>query len=243
MSWLFNTILFKPLFNFLIILYNSVAFHNLGLAIIVLTVVIRIIIFPIFHRSLKHQRKIQRLTPYIKRIQEENKKDKQKQAEALMELYKEHGVNPMSQFYLLLIQFPILIALYRVVWAGINSANLKAYLYAGIAAPAVFGHYFLGADLSKKSIVLALVAGVVQYFQAATTIPKPPPGVEPSATDKALKSSLFMMVGVTLVFSYVFPAVIALYLTITNLFTFVQQLIVNNQTEEDIEKSKEWNRK
>ncbi len=160
-----------------------------------------------------------------------------------MALYKEHGVNPMSQFYLLLIQFPILIALYRVVWAGINSSNIKAYLYTGITAPTSFTHHFLGMDLAQKSILLALVAGAAQYLQAATAIPKPPAGVEPSAMDKAMKSSLYMMVGVMAVFAYVFPAVIALYLTVTNLFTFTQQLIVNNQTEEDIGKIKEWNRK
>lgn len=241
MSALFNKVLFIPLFNFLILLYNSVAFHDLGFAVIILTIIIRIIIFPVFHRSLKHQRKIQQLTPHVKKIQEEYKNDKEQQAKALMELYKEHGVNPMSQFYLLLIQFPILIALYRVVLAGINSSNLKNYLYPSVLAPVVFNHYFLGiVDLSKRSIALALIAGIIQYFQAVTAIPKPPAGTEPSATDKALKSSLFFMVGITLVFSYIFPAVIALYLATTNLFTFVQQLIVNNQTEKDIEADKEW---
>ncbi|MCL5006560.1 MAG: YidC/Oxa1 family membrane protein insertase [Patescibacteria group bacterium] len=244
MSNLFNKILFIPLFNFLILLYNSVAWHDLGLAVIVLTIIIRVILFPLFHRSLKHQRKLQKLTPHIKRIQEEHKNDKEKQAQALMALYREHGVNPLSQFYLLLIQFPILAALYRVALAGISSANLRNYLYPSVAVPTDFTHNFLGlVDLSGRSVILAVIAGVIQYFQAATALPKPPAGVELSPTDRALKNSLFFMVGVTFFFAYAFPAVIALYLATTTLFTFLQQLIVNKQTEEDIEKGKEWRRK
>ncbi|MDE2098795.1 MAG: membrane protein insertase YidC [Patescibacteria group bacterium] len=240
MSNLFNQILFLPLFNFLIVLYNSIAFHDLGLAVIILTIAIRIIIFPIFHRSLKHQRKLQKLGPHIKRIQEEHKNDKEKQAQAIMELYKEHGVNPFSQFYLLLIQFPILYALYRVVLAGINSSNLKNFLYPSIVAPTAFSPYFLGIiNLNGRSLLIAVIAGVVQYLQAATSIPKPPPGTKLSPTEEAGRKALLFMVGFMFIFAYTLPAAIGLYLITTTLFTLVQQVIVNKQTEEDLEKEQD----
>ena len=94
MSYLFNTFLYYPLLNALILVYNYATFGDLGVAIIILTVLIRIVLFPLFYKSFEHQTIMQKLQPALQQIQHEHKEDKEKQALKMMELYKEHKVNP-----------------------------------------------------------------------------------------------------------------------------------------------------
>ena len=98
MANLFHTILYQPLFNALIFLYQYLSFHDLGIAIILLTIVIRLVLFPLFYKGAKDQAILQRLAPKIKEIQTNHKNDKQKQAKAMMDLYRQHKVNPFSGF-------------------------------------------------------------------------------------------------------------------------------------------------
>src|SRR5882672_9120926 len=137
MGFLFNLILYRPLFNALVFLYEHVTFSDLGLAIVLLTLIIRGILYPLFYKSLKHQSVLQRIQPHIKKIQDDHNGDKEKQAAALLALYKEHKVNPFSGFFLILIQLPILIALYRVFLNGF-SPNAFDALYSFIAQPATW---------------------------------------------------------------------------------------------------------
>src|SRR3989344_449385 len=115
---MFQTIFFNPLFNSLIFLYNTAAFNDLGLAIIFLTIGIRIIFLPLFYKSSKNQILLQRLQPEINKIQHDHKDNKEKQAQAMMDLYKKHNINPLSGFLMLLIQLPVLIAIYQVFLHG-----------------------------------------------------------------------------------------------------------------------------
>src|SRR5947208_2810209 len=104
---LYQTIFYRPILNLLVFFYNVLPFHDFGLSIILVTVLIRLVLFPMFHKSSKQQMVMQRIQPKIKKIQETHKGDTQKQNEALMALYKEHGVNPLSSLLLLFIQLPI----------------------------------------------------------------------------------------------------------------------------------------
>ena len=98
----------------MIFLYENIPGHDLGIAIIALTVVIRIVLLPLFYKGAKDQAILQRLAPKIKEIQKDHKDDRAKQAQVMMELYREHKVNPLSQFLIIIIQLPVLIALYWV---------------------------------------------------------------------------------------------------------------------------------
>ena len=109
---LFHAILYQPIFNVLIALYNLIP--DFGVALIVLTILLRLALFPLSQKSIKSQKELSEIQPEIKKLQQQYKDDKQKQAQALMELYKEKKVNPMSGCLPLLIQLPILIALYQV---------------------------------------------------------------------------------------------------------------------------------
>ncbi|OYV73260.1 MAG: hypothetical protein B7Z74_04215 [Deltaproteobacteria bacterium 21-66-5] len=96
MSALFHTYLYTPIFAVLIFLYHNISFGDLGVAIIELTLLVRLILLPLFHKSAKDQTIMQRLQPHVRKIQVEHKDAKERQAKELMALYREHRVNPFS---------------------------------------------------------------------------------------------------------------------------------------------------
>src|SRR5580692_1502805 len=133
-TYLYHLIFKYPILNLLIFFYQTIAFHDLGLAIILATIFLRLILYPFFHTGAKQQMLMQRIQPHVKKIQEQHKDDREAQAAALMALYKEHGVNPFSSILLLVIQLPILIALYRIILSGLGAAALVG-LYSFVPAP------------------------------------------------------------------------------------------------------------
>jgi YidC/Oxa1 family membrane protein insertase len=143
MGIFFHIILYQPLLNILIFFYNTIAFGDLGISIIFLTILIRLILFPIFQKSVRNQTILQKIQPKIKKIQEDHKHDKEKQAKELLSLYREHKVNPFSGFLFLLIQLPILIILYQLFLRGLTAASFGD-LYNFIATPKNFQTFFLG---------------------------------------------------------------------------------------------------
>src|SRR3989344_6390443 len=168
---IFNATLYIPLFNFLVFLYNYMPGNDFGVAIILLTVIIRVIIYPISAKALHSQRAIQKLQPKIQEIQKKYKDDKEKQARETMELYKKEKINPFSGIFLALIQLPILIALYSVFWNGLKPGELDV-LYGFVANPGQINPMFLGfIDLSKANVWLAVIAGILQFFQTKMVLP------------------------------------------------------------------------
>ena len=157
MIHLFNEFLYRPLLNLLFLIYNHTV-ADIGIAVIILTIVIRLVLLPIFYKSAKDQTIIQKITPRIKELQKIHKDDKEKQVSEIMKVYKEHKVNPFSGFLLLLIQLPILIALYRVFLKGFSSDVLSG-LYSFVAVPQSIHTMFLGIiDLMSKNVWLVVLA-------------------------------------------------------------------------------------
>src|SRR3990167_11232919 len=132
MAHFFNTILVYPLLNLLVFTYQYV--QDIGAAIIILTVLVRLALLPSFHKSLKHQKALTDLQPKLNEIKEKYKDNKEQQAKALMELYSVHKVNPLSSCLPLLVQLPILIALYQVFIQSLNGAELEG-IYSFISRP------------------------------------------------------------------------------------------------------------
>lgn len=154
----FNYALYQPLLNFLVWVYNVLPGHDLGLAIIILTIVIRLILWPLSQKATKSQKAMQDLQPKIKALQEKYKNDKQKITLATMDLYRQSKINPFSSFLIVLIQLPILIAVYRVFWKGLKAKELSLYHFIhnpGSLNVTAFG--FL--NLAQPNIILALITG------------------------------------------------------------------------------------
>ncbi|MBI1838831.1 MAG: YidC/Oxa1 family membrane protein insertase [Candidatus Colwellbacteria bacterium] len=232
MSFLYNEILYRPLFNGLVFLYNSVAIQDLGLSIIFLTILIRIALFPLFHKTAKHQRLTQELQPHIKKIQEEHKDDKETQTKAILELYGRNKANPLTPILLLLVQLPILFAIYRVFISGFDvngfSESSLQMLYPFVRRPEnISDTLFSLVNLTKTSYVLIALAAGAQYLQGKLSLPKPKPGYSPNEAEKIGRNMIYVMPAFTAIILFNVPAAIALYWLITTGFSIIQQIIVN----------------
>lgn len=205
MGGLFHKILVEPLLYLLVWLYNTIALQDLGVAIILLTIIVRLVLSPLFYKSFKSQAALQKLRPELEKIQNQHKDNREKQAQAMMELYKRHQINPLTTFLLLLIQLPILIALYRVF----------------LQPPPDLSSLSLGLiDLKETSIIVVALAVVFQYIQGRLSLPRQ--GVDP-----VMKNMVFLGPVLTLTILAYLPSAVGLYWLATTLFSIGQQLYIN----------------
>jgi YidC/Oxa1 family membrane protein insertase len=227
----FHLALYQPLFNLLVLLYNYIPGHDFGVAIIFSTLIIRFILFPLSLKAVDSQKKLQTLQPKIQELQKKYKDDKEKQAKEVLELYKKEKINPFSGLLLALIQLPILIALYRVFWNGLNPNELSN-LYSFVLNPGQINAMFLSiVDLSKPNLILAILAGLTQYYQTKMTMVKPADlpkkqGKEADFSQIMQKQMLYFMPAFTVIILFGLPSALGLYWTVSGLFSIVQQYFI-----------------
>ena len=227
MAYLYTTLIHQPLLNLLVFFYNTIAFQDLGLAIIFLTILVRLILFPLFQKSMRTQTIMQELQPHVKRIQAEHKKDLKKQSESMMALYREHKVNPFSGFLLLIVQLPLLIALYQVFGSNFDP-KVFTELYSFVHVPANFHQSFLGLiNLGNRNMLIVASAAIAQYFQGKVSFRGVQKGAEMNPAQGAAKTMIFVGPVITFTFLLYLPAAVGLYWLVTSLFTIGQQLIIN----------------
>ena len=244
MIQLFNVVLFQPLLNLLVFLYNIVPYHDLGVAIILLTIIIKAVLYPLASQSIKSQKSLQDLQPKIEEIKKQHKDNKEGQAKALMELYKNNKVNPFSSCLPLLIQLPFLIAVYQVFQRGLNAKSLDL-LYPFVANPGVLNPVSFGfLDLNKPQIALAVLTGLAQFWQTKMMITKKPPAEvkkSPGAKDEDMmammnKQMLYFMPVMTVFIGIILPSGLVLYwLVMTLLTVFQQELVFKKQKKAEVE--------
>lgn len=246
MTGLFDSILYVPFFNFLVFLYNTIAFEDFGMAIILLTLIIRLILSPLSVKTLKSQKILSELQPKILEIQDKFKDDREKQTRQIMELYRQQKVNPFSGCLPLLIQLPILIALYRVSIAGFEE-NALSVLYNFVKNPDFLNPTSLGfIDLTKRNIFLSVIAGISQFFQTKSSLAsQKKPAFQKSQTTsspQALTSQsvakqnlgglmsqqmLYFLPLITIIISMSFPAGLPLYWIATTAFSVLEQVYIS----------------
>lgn len=191
---MFTTLIVKPLFNLLVLIYAVLPGHNFGLALIIFTIIIRLLMWPLVKKQLHQARAMRALQPEMKRIKQATKGNRQKESAMLMELYKEKGINPVGTLPILIIQFIILIGLYSGLRRVIsNSHNLVTFTYPfirhlswmQILAGNIhrFDNTLFGmVDLSRSALVrgggiywpamlIVLGSAVAQYYQAKQLMP------------------------------------------------------------------------
>lgn len=227
MGTLYNEILYRPLLNAVIFLYNFLPGNDFGLAIIVLTIIIRIILFPLTVKTIRSQRALSQINPRIKEIKEKFKENVSAQSAAIMQLYKENNINPLSGCLPLLVQIPLLIALYQAFGAGFKPENLNL-LYGFIANPVQIQNIsFRFLDITAKSSVLALITGVFQYIQLKQNqfITQSSPAVsDPNMNMQALnKQMLYFFPVMIIIIGWNLPAGLLLYWLTTTIFSMAEQ--------------------
>jgi len=226
----FNTFLYQPLFNILILIYTVSPIHDFGISIIGLTIIVHLVLYPISIKSLKSQMALKEIQPKIREIQKKYK-DKQEQAMKMLELYRKEKINPFSGIFPLLIQLPILIALYRVFLKSFQPEAL-INLYSFVPNPGVLDSSFLGLiDLAKPSLILALLVGVLQYLQTKKVTPKAPETKKgtPEFASIFQKQMIYFFPVITVLIISRFPSAISLYLVAASLFTIFEHYLIEKK--------------
>lgn len=232
---IWDTVLYGPLLNALAFLVSIIPGGDIGIAVIILTLLVKLALFPLSQRSIESQAKMKLLEPELSKIKKSGAK-KEEQAKQTMELYKTHKTNPFSGCLLVLLQIPIIFALYYVFWKGINFDG--TLLYSFVHAPEHVNMNFLGIlDIGQKSLVLAILAGLSQFFQAYF-MPKAVKSSTPSDKKGSFQESFSKSMSMQM--KYVFPFIVAfiaysisgavaLYWITSNVFTICQQIYSNKK--------------
>ncbi len=234
MSSIFQTIFYQPVLNLLVLIYNIVPGHDLGIAIILLTIVIKLILLPLSKQSIKAQKSLQDLQPKINEIKKRYNGKKEEMGKAMMTLYKENKVNPFSSCLPLLIQLPFLLAVFRVFRDGFANSSLNL-VYPFITRPEAINTISLGfIDLSARNIPIAVLAGVAQFWQAKMMVTKKAEIHTEGSKDEDMmaimnKQMIYFMPILTVFFGMSFPGGLALYWLVTTVLTGVQQVYIFNQ--------------
>lgn len=230
MGQLFHTVLYQPILNFLVLIYNFTPGHDIGIAIIVMTIIIKLVLYPFSLKSIKSQKALQDIQPKIEEIKVKYKDNKEKLAQEMMTLYKNEKVSPFSSCLPLLIQLPFLIAVFEVFRSGLSNGSLEV-LYPfidnpGSLNPIAFGFW----DLSKPQIILAILAGLAQFWQVKMLSTKKPEIKTDASKDESMmvimnKQMMFMMPIMTVFIGASLPGGLSLYWFMTTLLTVFMQLI------------------
>lgn len=230
MADFFTTIFYQPILNLLVFLYNNLSFSDIGVAIVLLTLIIKLILWPLNNSSIKSQKSLQDLQPKLDKLKEKFKDDKVALSQATMDLYKKNKVNPFSSCLPLLIQLPFLIAVFRVFRDGVNSHLDLVYTF--ITNPENINMFSLGfVDLSQPNIYLAVLAGLAQFWQSKMMLAKKPSIKTQGSKDENMaavmsKQMMYVMPVITIIIGIKLPGGLTLYWFILTLFTVVQQLII-----------------
>ena len=232
-SSIWNTLLYEPLLNALAFLVSIVPGGDVGIAVVLLTILVKIALFPLSQKSIQSQAAMSLLAPELKKIKDSGV-SKEEQARLTFELYKKNKTNPFSGCLLVLIQIPIIFALYYVFFRGINFD--RELLYSFIHIPDEVNMVFLGViNIGEKSLILAILAGVSQYFQAHF-MPKPAtssaaPGTFAESFAKSMHTQMkyvlpifIFLILYTDFLGISLSGAIALYFITSNIFAIGQQI-------------------
>ncbi len=227
-GWVWSHIFLLPLMNGMIII-DRVLFGSFGLAILVFTIISRVLTWPLQLRQIRASQKMQALQPKLSELQKKYK-DPRRRSEEQMKLYKEQGVNPAGCVFPFLIQFPIWIAVYDVVRSALGSTpesaiglSQRLYPWSFIQDAVPLSTHFLWMDLGRPDFFLPIVVGVTMYLQQKMTMVIPPANAQQAQTNQML---LYFM---PLMFAWItlsVPSGLGLYWAVTNIIGVIMNYFV-----------------
>lgn len=229
-STLFHAVFYNPIYNALVALVALVPGSDVGIAVILLTIGIRLVLLPFSLSAARTQIAMKTLEPKIKELKEKHKGDKEKEALETLALYREEKVNPFASILTVFIQIPVLLALYWVfLYEPFTTIN-TARLYSFTPVPHSVSLLFLGLiSITSKSLILAICAGLSQFLQAHLSLSGT---MKPSEASGGMQGDFQKVMGLQL--KYVFPfligtisyttsSAVALYFITTNLAGSLQE--------------------
>ncbi len=219
-----------------LVFLTSIFGGSIGLAVVAMTILVKIILLPFSYATTKSQIAMKKIQPLMEDLKKQYP-NKEEQAKKMMELYKEHNTNPLAGCLPLIIQLPIIIALYQVFLQGTTVD--ASVLYSFVHMPENISNFFLGINMTSKSAIIAILAGVTQYIQLRFS-----PSMQKSTNTPAVskvggdtvdmmenmqKSMKYTLPILITVFAWAVPAAVALYWVVTNVFTIAQEWWINKQ--------------
>ncbi|OHA18910.1 MAG: hypothetical protein A2836_00790 [Candidatus Taylorbacteria bacterium RIFCSPHIGHO2_01_FULL_45_63] len=233
---IFHSFFVTPLYNGLIFLMDVLPWPDAGLAIVLLTILVKLVLFPLSRKAIHTQVRMKEIEGELQSVKEKYKDNKQKQAEETMALYKKKGVNPFSSFFLIIIQLPIIFALYRIFLGSQLPEVDQNLLYSFVSVPTNVSVLFLGLiPITGKSLILSLATGISQFFQARLSLGSVAVSPKDAGTfkydfAKSMNTQMKYVFPVIAFFvAYSISGAVALYWTTSNLFTLGQELFVRHK--------------
>ena len=251
----FHTVLFVPILNVLVVLYHGLNFIHLpfalGFAIIALTVVIRLILYPLMNSQLKASKKMQDIAPHLSKLKEKHKNDAKTLQAETMKLYKEFGVNPAAGCLPVIVQLPLIWALYQVLQLIVKPgaavlSQVNHMLYSNsLRLTSPWDTAFFGLPLAQNPshllstvgpaiLLIPVITGLSQFIQTKMMLPAQPQAKDNKLVKKGEKKqedfatafqsqSLYIFPIMIAFFSYSFPIGISLYWNTFTIFGIIQQ--------------------
>lgn len=244
---MYHEFIFRPLYNGLIGIMDLLPWVDVGVAVVIFTIIVKVILFPLSKASLLTQMRMKEVEPEANKIKVQYAADRQTQALKVMELYKDRGIKPFAGILLLFIQLPVLLALISVFYKIIPAIHPE-FLYSFISVPVVKTHFLGLIDLTHKSIILSAITAVLQYFQLKYSLAssQPTKGAAPVANPNDFASQL--STNMTKQMKYLLPiiafastywliplqfpqaaAIIAIYWSTSTLCTLAQELVIRKK--------------
>lgn len=232
----FHTTLYEPLYNGLVFLIGVLPGADMGLAVLILTIIVKLALFPLSEKAVRTQLAMKMYESDLNEIKIKYKNDKEGQAKATLNFYRENKINPLLSFLVLIIQLPIIISLYYVFYKGGFPQVNHDLLYSFVKIPGEINMNFLGLiNIGGKSLILAILVGVTQFFQMKLSIPPPAPRAEgkQSMKDELSRSMNVQMRYIMPVFvafiAYSISGAVGIYWTTSNLFAIGQELYLRRK--------------
>ncbi|MES2216111.1 MAG: YidC/Oxa1 family membrane protein insertase [Patescibacteria group bacterium] len=242
---MYHELIFRPLYNGLVYLMDILPWIDVGIAVVIFTIIIKFILYPLSKSSLLTQVRMKEIEPEVNRLKAQYSADKQTQALKVMQLYKEKKIKPFAGVLLIAIQLPILLALISVFYKIIPTID-ASQLYSFVSVPLIKTSFLGFIDLTQKSLVLSILTGIIQFAQLHFSLSSRPPVLEREAGKGDFSTQLatnmskqmkFLVPLIAFASTYWliparFPqaaAIIAIYWSVSSLFTLAQELIIRKR--------------
>ena len=227
---IYHILIYNPLYNGLMYLMDVFPWMDAGIAVIIFTVIVRLILFPLSKKAIVTQVRMKELEPALAALKQTHKDDRNALALKTMALYKESKVSPFSSFLVLLIQLPIIFGLYSIfIKSGLPVVN-SSLLYSFVGVPLVNMHFLGLVDIGARSIFLSILAAISQFlqlhFSLASMKSTPSANSQMDMAQNMTKNMKYFFPIIVFFISYKISAVVALYWTVTSIFTLAQELVV-----------------
>lgn len=247
MSSLWNSVFYQPIYNILIFIINNITFGDVGFAIILVTIIVKLALSPLTKKSIKSQILMKRMEPELKQIKKDYP-NKEEQSKKTFELYKKYGTNPFSGCLVVILQLPVIFALYYVFYKELSiNTNI---IYSFIQVPVNLHTNFLGLiEMASHSVFLAIFAGITQFIQGYLSAPIKAKKVEivtskgvadePKTFQDQLSDSMqtnvryILPIFITFI-AWKISAAVALYWIVSNIFTIVQEWYIRRQLSRNV---------